>query len=93
MTTMTERQLDTLLAIVSYHRVYEKPVTHHRLQRFLKSGPGVLTSHLCRLIQWRLVRETKDGFKPSIDGECFVIGCKYVGDRDFGHSVLSMYAA
>lgn len=89
---MTERQVDTLIAIVSHHRVFDEPVTMRKLVSFTRSQVAVLTSHLCRLVQYRLVSETKTGFVPTLEGEIFVITCRCVGEKNFGHTVLSMYA-
>lgn len=91
--TLTERQVDTLLAIVAHHRVRHKPVDQIKLAHFLTTAPAVLTSHLCRLVQWRFINETKQGFTPTIEGESFALGCRYIGNRNFGHTILPMYAA
>ena len=92
MRNLTERQLDTLIAIVAHHRAYNSPVSSTKLTRFTKTQVAVMTSHLCRLVQYRFIQEKKTGFVPTIDGETFAITCRYVGERNFGRTYLAMYA-
>lgn len=90
--TLTERQVETLIAVVAYHRVYERPVTISALSAFLGTvTPGMINTHLCRLVGLRLVRERKRGFIPAPEGAAFALGCQFVGLRSYGRRAMEIY--